>query len=163
MRKNREKKLKIQQKIEQKIINNTKFNFEVKLSQIENSGRGVFLHKNENIIKEGTFIGFYHGEWKLNSKNTSPYSFYINDKLVIDIDFEKPIPITAIFNDAIYSDYSNNIISKILLSENDINKITNKNKDNYNPNNIIGLYALRDIYPEEELFFDYGTYYWKSW
>jgi hypothetical protein len=164
------KKLKNQYKNQyknQSILNNTNYDLIVKTSQIENSGRGVFLSENSKIsILENDIIGFYMGEWKINDRNTSNYSFYINEKLVIDIDFSNhsnPIPITAIFNDAIYSDYSNNIFAKILLEEDEIKKINKKNCENYDVNKIVGLYASHNIYPGEELFFDYGSYYWKSW
>jgi len=66
-------------------------------------------------------------------------------------------------NDAYRTDYKNNVISKILVNEIILESIRFKNCDKFDPCRMIGLFALTQINPGQELFFEYGESYWKSW
>ena len=66
-------------------------------------------------------------------------------------------------NDAFRTDYHNNVESIHLLTEKERNIITKKNCELYDPNKMVGFYAIDDISIGDELLFSYGDSYWKSW
>jgi len=142
-----------------KYYNNTFFDLKLAPSQIENSGLGVYSCQ---YIPKDSFIGYYEGVWNHLMKTASNYSYYINYRTVIDID---PLnkPYTCMFNDAYRTDFSNNIKSEVLLDDNIIEKISIKNSYKIDVNKVVGLYSTKDIYPGEEMFFEYGDFYWKGW
>jgi hypothetical protein len=143
--------------------NNTAFDLEVRPSQIVDAGQGLFLNANApGPIPAGAFIGYYEGVWNCDPKKHSNYSHYINKRVCIDIDFTHQ-PITSMMNDAYRTDYKNNVISKILVNEPILESIRSKNCDKFDPCRMVGLYALTQINPGQELFFEYGESYWKSW
>lgn len=139
--------------------NNTPFQLEVRVSQIENGGLGIF---SLQWIPTGSFIGYYEGFWQHNPKEASNYSYYINSKTLIDID---PLnrPYTCMFNDAYRTDFQNNIVSKVLLDDNIVKIIRKKNSHKWDANRAVGLYTSRDIFPGDEMYFEYGEFYWKGW
>lgn len=139
--------------------NNTTYDLEVRLSQIPDSGLGVFTNQ---FIEAGTFIGYYEGHWHHNMRTASNYSYYINRRSVIDIDPSNK-PYTSMFNDAYRTDFYNNICSKVLLDDSIIETISAKNSYKIDPNKVVGLYATKHIRPGEEMFFEYGDFYWKGW
>lgn len=145
-----------------KYYNNTFFDLEIKESNIEDAGLGLFLKKNANTVFKNKLIGYYEGFWNSDKKKQSNCSFYINKRICIDVDF-KNRPYTSVMNDAYRTSFKNNIEARILLDESLIETIRAKNCHNYDANKIIGLYSIRDIQPGDELFFEYGESYWKSW
>ncbi len=146
-------------KVLEKFHNNLRFQLEVRPSQIPNSGNGLITLE---FIPAESFLGYYEAVWSLDKKTQSNYSFYINDKITLDIDISNK-PYSAMMNDAFRTDFKNNIEAVHLYTETDRAKITKKNYLLFDPSKMVGLYALRDIYPGEELFFSYGESYWKSW
>lgn len=145
-----------------KFYNNTRFDLEIKQSSIENGGLGLFLKENADTIFKNKLIGYYEGFWNSDMKKQSNCSFYINKKICIDIDL-KNRPFTSFMNDAYRTGFTNNIESRLLIDENILNTIRAKNCEKYDANKIIGLYSTRDIFAGDELFFEYGESYWKSW
>jgi hypothetical protein len=144
--------------------NNTMHPLEVRPSQIVNGGMGVFMSSTASEpIAAGAFIGFYEGVWNCDAKNQSNYSYYINKRVCIDLSKDNRRPITAMMNDAFRTDFTNNVISKLLVDQTILESIRAKNCDNFNPCRIVGLYATKEIRPGEELFFEYGESYWTSW
>jgi hypothetical protein len=143
-------------------FNNTEYKLIIKPSNIENAGFGLFLDKNAEPILKNTFLGNYNGYWNYDFKHQSNCSYYINKKICIDVEMNNR-PFTSLMNDAFRTEFSNNIISKCALDENIIQNINKKNCNKYDPNKIIELYTTCDIMPGDELFFDYGESYWKSW
>lgn len=142
--------------------NNTSYDLIIKQSNIENAGLGLFLNIHAKPILKGVFLGYYCGYWNYDLKNQSNCSYYINKRICIDVKMENR-PYTSIMNDAYRTDFTNNIISKFAIDENTIQNIRKKNCDQYDPNKIIELYTTHDILPGEELLFEYGDSYWKSW
>ena len=149
-------------KIKCSYFNNTNYNLIIKQSNIENGGLGLFLNINADPIINGSFLGYYFGFWNYDLKHQSNCSYYINKRICIDVKMENR-PYTSIMNDAYRTDFTNNIISKFAIDENTLQTIKKKNCDQYDPNKIIELYASKDIMPGDELFFEYGESYWKSW
>ena len=145
-----------------KYYNNTNFKLEIKQSSIENAGLGLFLHKESDSIQKDMFLGYYNGFWNYDMQNQSNCSYYINKRMCIDIN-KIYRPFTSIMNDAYRTNFNNNVKSKINIDENVLQNIRKKNCDKYDPNKIIELYTTLDIMPGEELFFEYGDGYWKSW
>ena len=139
--------------------NNTPYQLELMPSRIEDSGLGVFT---KEFIPAGSFIGYYEGHWAHNTRKASNYSYYINSKTMIDID---PLnkPYTCMFNDAYRTDFKNNIRSEVLLDQEIVKIIRQKNSHRYDANRAVGLYATRNIYPGDEMYFEYGDFYWKGW
>jgi len=149
-------------KILPKYYNNTDFQLEIKQSGIENSGMGLFLDKHANPILKDTFLGYYMGYWNYNMKNQSNCSYYINKRICIDVEKDNR-PYTSVMNDAYRTEFKNNIISKINGDDIILDNIRKKNCDQFDPTRTIELYVSRDIMPGDELFFEYGESYWKSW
>ena len=145
-----------------KYYNNTPFHLEIQQSNIENAGLGLFLQKNTSIIPKNKLIGYYEGFWNYDTKTQSNCSYYINKRICIDIDFQNR-PYTSLMNDAFRTRFQNNIMARVLLEPSIIETIRAKNCENYDVNKIVGLYSTRDILPGDELFFEYGEAYWKSW
>lgn len=142
--------------------NNTPFQLEIKQSNIENAGLGLFLKPNTNAINKNKLIGYYEGFWNYDFKTQSNCSYYINKRICIDIDF-KNRPFTSLMNDAYRTRYKNNVEARLLLDNSILETIRAKNCQNYDVNKIVGLYSTLDILPGDELFFEYGESYWKSW
>jgi SET domain-containing protein len=142
--------------------NNTGFNLEIRESQIENSGLGLFLKNSAEMIPKDTFLGYYEGFWNYDLDTLSNYSYYINSRICLDVEKDRK-PYTAIMNDAFRTGFKNNVVSEILIPETEINKIRKKNCHHYDPTRIVGLFTIDDIMPGDELFFEYGESYWKSW
>ena len=149
-------------KVQPVYFNNTDYNLIIKESKIQNAGLGLFLDTLANPILKNVFLGYYFGYWNYDNTNQSNCSYYINKRICIDVKNNNR-PFTSMMNDAYRTDFTNNIISKCKLDENVVLNIRKKNCDNYDPNKIIELYTTRDILPGDELFFEYGENYWKSW
>lgn len=143
-------------------FNNTQYNLVIKNSQIENAGLGLFLDIKAKPILKNALLGYYFGYWNCEDKNQSNCSYYINNRISIDVKMDNR-PYTSIMNDAYRTEFTNNIISKCTLDEKILQQIRKKNCNKYDPNKIIELYATHDIMPGDELFFEYGENYWKSW
>ena len=142
-----------------KFYNNTPYQLEVRESRIENSGLGIY---SLQWIPCGSFIGYYEGFWQHNPKEATNYSYYINSKTMIDID---PLnkPYTSMFNDAFRTEYRNNVASQVLLEPEIVNIIRKRNSHKWDSNRAVGLYTTADIYPGDEMYFEYGDFYWKGW
>ena len=145
----------------QKIVyyNNTAYDLELKPSQIEGAGLGVY---SKQFIPAETFLGYYEGHWNHDPKTASNYSYYINSRTLIDIDLTD-IPYTAMFNDAFRTEFRNSVASHILVPDEIVQKIRAKNSHKYDPDKFVGMYTTRDIMPGDEMFFDYGAFYWTGW
>jgi hypothetical protein len=143
----------------EKFHNNLQVNLEIRPSQIPSSGNGLFT--GEPIYK-GDFLGYYEAQWSFDKKTQSNYSFFVNNKIWLDVDLHDK-PYSAMMNDAFRTDYHNNIEAIHLLTEKERNIITKNNCELYDSNKMVGIYAIDDINVGDELFFSYGDYYWKSW
>jgi SET domain-containing protein len=137
--------------------NNTELDLYINNSLIPNAGLGVFT--NEFIYKD-TFIGFYTGVFK--SKSNSRYTYTLNNNGYIDGDTTEKSFINII-NDSYFSDYTNNCYAESILDDYELERININNIQEYNPNEIIAIYAKLNINIGAELFYDYGAVYWKSW
>ena len=126
-----------------KYYNNTKFALELKDSQIENAGIGLFTKEK---IKKNRLIGYYGGELlKVKNENYDPdYSIEINNRYVID-GSKYPRPFTSMMNDAHKSKFSNNCEFIVDLAKKRVE-----------------MRATRIINEGEELFIDYGEEYWET-
>jgi hypothetical protein len=142
-----------------KFYNNLLYKLEILDSQIPNGGKGLFT---KEYIKKGSFLGYYDGYWCYDKKKESSYSFYINDKIWLDIDMNNK-PFSSIMNDSYRTDFTNNIEYQYTLSEIERLKITKKNCEQFNSCKMIKLFTTTEILPGTELFFSYGESYWKCW
>jgi hypothetical protein len=143
----------------EKFHNNLRFNLIIQPSQIPSGGYGVFT---KEPIYKGDFLGYYEAHWAFDKKAQSNYSFFVNNKVWLDINLHDK-PYSAMMNDAFRTDYHNNIEAIHIVMEKERNIITKKNCELYDPNKMVGIYAIDDIKVGDELFFSYGDHYWKSW
>lgn len=143
-------------------FNNTTFDLKIKESNITSAGLGLFLNKDSNPILKDTFLGYYSGFWNSDMSNQSNCSYFINKRICIDVNYDNR-PFTSLMNDAYRTEFKNNVISKLAIDNKILLNIRKKNCEQYDPNKIIELYTTQDIQPGDELFFEYGESYWKSW
>jgi hypothetical protein len=125
--------------------NNTKFILDIKPSNIQNGGNGLFSLQN---IPNETMIGYYIGDILSGNNKVTDYSFQISKKYFIDAK-EFPRCFIAMINDAKNSEFVNNCEFRIIE-----NKIKKKNK--------ICLYSIKNIKRCDELFASYGDEYWTT-
>jgi len=125
--------------------NNTKFILDIKPSNIQNGGNGLFCLQN---IPNETMIGYYIGDILYGNNKVTDYSFQISKKYFIDAK-EFPRCYIAMINDAVNSQFVNNCEFRII--ENKIKK-----------NNKICLYSIKNIKRYDELFASYGDEYWTT-
>ena len=107
----------------EKFHNNLRFQLEIRPSQIPDSGNGLITTE---FIPAESFLGYYEAVWCLDKRAHTSYSFYINDKITLDIDHSDK-PYSAMMNDAYRTDFQNNIEAVHLYTEIDRAKITKKN------------------------------------
>ena len=116
---------------------NSKFCLEIKKSNIENAGFGVF---SNTFIPADSFIDFYQGKIITKNCNGSSYFFHIHDLKGIDA-IEYPRCYMAMLNDAHNSSFENNCEFRVTENEK------------------VEVWSIVDIYPDEELLVDYGDEY----
>ncbi len=121
-------------------------------SKIPNAGFGVFTR--EEILKE-SIIGYYTGDIKHTGQvpNHFHYIFELNEHYYID-GYTNPRNMMAVINDAHHTPFENNC-----------EFVLNYNPKTLAPNalheQLVGIRAIEDIFPDEELLIDYGPDYWK--
>lgn len=120
--------------------NNSKYDLEIRTSQIPDGGMGVFTNE---FIPEKVIIGQYEGEIMKRNIHCSRYFFYINDLKGIDA-LSYPRCYMAMLNDAYKSIFTNNC--EFIVDENDI----------------VTVWSTIDILPNTELFVHYGDDYFKN-
>lgn len=116
----------------------SKFNLEIRDSQIKNAGKGVFTNEE---IPNNTFIDYYYGDICHHLK-CGDYYFSISNDIGINAQ-NFPRCFMAMIND----NYKSNF---------DINcEFIIKN------NNIVEIWSTKIILKNTELFISYGEDYWK--
>ncbi len=120
-------------------IYNANFKLEIKKSSIDCAGNGVFTLEP---IKKNTVIGQYIGNIRdpEHACNHGKYSVETKSGKLIDAYFY-PRTIMAMINDSYGSKFTNNCKLQVYELEAEI-------------------ISTRDIQVNEELFLDYGNYYW---
>jgi hypothetical protein len=137
-----------------------RWRFEVKVSQIPDSGNGVY---SLQFIPKETIIGFYSGNVR-NREQIPLYPGYlleVTPLIYIDGGFS-PRNITAMINDAHRSPYHNNCDFHYFGNDEQFNKDCDENviDGEIQVVPLIGIKTIRDIGNGEELFLCYGTDYW---
>jgi hypothetical protein len=132
-------------------FNDSEFDLYIRKSRIPNAGFGVFTN---SFIPKDTVIGEYIGDIIESYKpQYTTYSFEIikpdeeNGIMGYGIDcLALPRCYMSMINDAQFS-----------------NRFTNNcDFDQREKERMVYVFSTRDIRPGEELFIDYGPYYWKA-
>lgn len=125
---------------ENKYYNNSFYNLNINVSNIEKAGFGVF---SQEFIPKDSIVGYYEGTI-INTPFHGDYYFEINESNGIDAG-QFPRCYMAMINDARGSLYKNNC--KFVIDD---------------KNFLVEIWSIKNIYPGEELFINYGSSYW-SW
>lgn len=138
-----------------------RWRFEVKPSQILDSGNGVFSTQN---IPKGTLIGFYTGRVRFQDQVSiyPGYLLHVSDHVFIDGGYN-PRNVTVMINDAHRSPYKNNCEFYYFGTEDEYDRDCVENTDEDGEIQVVPLIGIKttaDIKDGEELFLCYGPDYW---
>jgi hypothetical protein len=128
--------------IEPSYYNNSQYKLKIDTSTIKNAGDGVFALEP---IAKNKLIGYYEGDVIFNI-HCGSYYISINDKCGINA-ICYPRCYMAMINDTYKTDYKYNC-----------EFVINENNSNYNKK--VEIWSINDININDELFIDYGNYYW---
>ena len=131
-------------------INTTKLRLEVKKSQIENAGNGVYTKES---IPNGTLIGYYEGKVSQDEKYISDYTFTLSKKWFVD-GLDYPRSYIAMVNDPFNCDFEYNCEFDLLTHGKDGKPLRFKDRR-------VFLVSTKDIEAGEELYASYGDDYWN--
>lgn len=122
--------------------NNSEYKLKIDVSTIKNAGDGIFALES---ITKNKLIGYYEGDVMFHI-NCGSYYISINDEHGINA-ICYPRCYMAMINDTYKTDYKYNCEFIINESNNDHNKK-------------VEIWSISDININEELFINYGNYYW---